>query len=596
MSKFIILGLDGACPGIIADAKLPNFQRLAARGVFAESVPVPSAVTSVNWTALATGSFPRTFGISDFMMHEPGTPLDQAFDVFSKEVNHRAEFVWDALAARGHKTATLSFVGALPQTVPGHLAIGDNGYPEEYSKPYTIAPSRALVSGDLNPVGPYGWHEHERLTGDTFLIEARTPGYRGAHPVRVNGSTFTVAGKSYTVGVREWTPWIRLEFDRDDAAFQRWQVAPVRGGKAVGEFRMRVTRPGLIYVSPVYPCDHFSSDDEVTARLYAELGPYTDNLPISRLLMEWVDADGWIEEFRLQGVWQARAAVKLVNEHGYKAVLTKWHAFDKFYHFFLQKIDPVALGYNPAEHDRYEALHRRLLAVADEMVGIVLDGLRDDTTLVVMSDHGLMASRKAVWVNRWLARNGYIQFAPDGRVDWSRTRAYVAAFLLLKLNLRGREPTGIVTPGAEADRLKAEIIGKLRDWKDPETGAHVMTEVFDPHTEGAFYGLGGAREADIRYFTAPGYTLFRSTDATGDAVLTPIHGPYLGDHGSCRPTTHFGRGSESGICYVAGHGIRAAGRVRDVLMTDIVPTLLHIAGERPLRNQEGAVRYDWLTV
>jgi predicted AlkP superfamily phosphohydrolase/phosphomutase len=172
----------------------------------------------------------------------------------------------------------------------------------------------------------------------------------------------------------------------------------------------------------------------------------------------------------------------------------------------------------------------------------------------------------------------------------------VAAFLLLKLNLRGREPTGIVTPGAEADRLKAEIIGKLRDWKDPETGAHVMTEVFDPHTEGAFYGLGGAREADIRYFTAPGYTLFRSTDATGDGVLTPIHGPYLGDHGSCRPTTHFGRGSESGICYVAGHGIRAAGRVRDVLMTDIVPTLLHLAGERPLRNQEGAVRYDWLTV
>ena len=239
------------------------------------------------------------------------------------------------------------------------------------------------------------------------------------------------------------------------------------------------------------------------------------------------------------------------------------------------------------------------LAIADEMVGIVLDGLDDETSLVVVSDHGLMASRRAVWVNRYLAKHGYVKYHEDETgaviIDWDQTKAYVSAFLLLNINLKGRDPQGIVAPGEKYENLKAEIIELLRDWRDPQTGRHVMTDVFDPQTDGAFYGLGSELDGDIRYFTAPGYTLYRSMAVDGEELVTDVVGPYLGDHGSCRPTTRFGRGSEVGIFCAAGKGLRKHyQRPVPVFPCDLMPTLLHIAGEPSLAQQEGAVLHDLL--
>ena len=634
MSKFIVLGLDGACPGIIdaamADGLLPNFRRLCREGCWAENVPFPSAVTPGNWTSIATGSTPATHGISDFAMHAPGTPLDHNIEVFTKRNNHRAEFLWDAWSDRGRRAATLSYPAALPQTKPLHLAIGSYGRPLEGSPPWTIARSRAIVAGGLDPVGPYGWREHEAVSlapadGDAgvegfrarraarFSVEARAAGYSGRHEMVLYLGTrggkdvaVVAAGdERFVVGPREWTPYLARPFWRDAAVLQPWRTAGLAGETVVGEFRLRVVAwradrgQLLLYLSDVYPRDEYTSDDEAGGRLRERFGRYTDELPISRLIMGWLDDDAFRDEFRAQGVWQARAAGALVNDLGCDAVFTKWHAFDKFYHFFLQKIDPVSPRYDPAEAGRCEGLHRVLLGIADEMVGIVLDGMRADTSLVVISDHGLMASRRCAWVNRLLARHGYIACTtgPDGRtrIDWSRTRAYVAGYLLLKVNLKGREPDGIVEPGRQYESLKAELIELLRSWRDETTGRHVMTDVFDPASDGAFYGLGSELDGDVRYFTAPGYTLYRSTAADGDELLTDARGPYLGDHGSCRPTTHFGRGGEVGLFCAAGRGFRrGVRRRRSILPSDVIPTLLHIGGDGPLRNQEGAVLHDLL--
>jgi predicted AlkP superfamily phosphohydrolase/phosphomutase len=621
-TRFIVMGLDGACPGIIeaavSEGLLPNFQRLRERGCWADNVPFPAAVTPGNWASIATGAKPATHGISDFYMHTPGAPLDEAHGVFQKGYC-RAEFLWDAYSDRGLKAATIAFPGALPQTKPGHLAIGNDGQPAENGKPYTVAPSRALVAGALDPVGPYDWHEHERVAlappGEgpgvagfepkyalQFAVEGVNPGYAGRHDFTLylghlhgrEGGVLVEGDRSLPLGKREWTPFLEKTFAREV------------GGEVVGEFRLRIVELDLeagdllLYVSTVYPKYDFSSDPEVTRALRDRFGPYNDNLVISRLLMGWLDAEGFRDEFRLQGLWEARAAVALVNELGYRAVFAKWHAFDKFYHFFMHKIDPEATGYVPQEAERYESLHRIVLEIADEMIGVLLDGLGEGTSLVVISDHGLMASRRALWVNRLLAQRGYLHFGRDEsgkvRVDWSRTRAYVSAFQLLNVNLVGRDPEGIVQPGEEYESLKRELTELLRGWTDPETGAHVMTDVFDPRTDGAFYGLGSELDGDVRYFAAPGYSLYRSTDVDGEGLVTDITGPFLGDHGSGRPTTRFGRGSEVGIFYAAGRGFaHRPKRPTPIFPCDVTPTLLQITGEAPLAQQEGAVLHDLLT-
>jgi predicted AlkP superfamily phosphohydrolase/phosphomutase len=631
-NKIILLGLDGACPDIIAAeiaaGRMPNFQRLRERGVSACNLPFPSSVTPGNWTSIASGTKPWNNGISDFCMRTPGAPLSEMHMVFKKNTFNPVELAWDAYARRGLRAATMSYPGALPQTEPLHLAIGSAGEPGENSDPWTIAPSRALVCG-CEPSDPYGWKEHEPVAlqpttespcpGFTacykldFAINGVNRGYSGEHACSLYVGRFADgAGAILVDGTRihplhlhQWTPWLEKPFDRDVATLQPWVTHPLPSGPVSGQFRLRLTRLDLdrgvllFYISTVYPTYDFSSEAALTRSLCDQLGPYNDNLVISRLLMGWLDPEGFYDEFRLQGVWQARAALRLVNDHGYACVFSKWHAFDKFYHFFMHKIDPAAPGFEPTQAHEYESLHRMLLRIADEMIGILLDGLQPGTALVVISDHGLMASRRCAWVNRYLAQHGYIVFkrGDDGKeqVDWSRTRAYVSSFLLLNVNLKGREPEGIVEPGEPFRAIKRDLVELLQNWTDPATGQHVMTDVFDAHADGAFYGLGGVADGDIRYFTTAGYTLFRSTTPFGTETLTDVAGPYLGDHGSCRPTTRFGRGGEIGCFFATGKGFKR-GYVRPFPITPdcVMPTLLAAVGERPLAHQEGAVLYDLL--
>lgn len=633
MSKIILLGLDGACPDIInaeiAAGRLPNFKRLREGGVSACNLPFPSSVTPGNWVSIASGTKPWTNGISDFCMRTPGASLAEKHGVFKKDAFNPVELIWDAYARRNRRAVTIAYPGALPQTETLHLAIGNSGEPAENADPWTIAPSRALVAG-CEPCGPYGWKEHESAflqpaanspqPGFTarheirFAIEGRNAGYAGKHDFTLYTGTFPDGPGAllregdafHPLRLNQWSPWFAKPFERDPAVMQKLVKKSLKAGPVSGEFRLRLTRLEqdgkvlLLYISTVYPKCDFSSDPELTRSLRNSLGPYNDNLVSSRLLMEWLDPEGFRDEFRLQGLWQARAALELINERGFDGVFAKWHAFDKFYHLFMHKIDAVAPDFDPLQAERYEKLHRFVLGIADEMVGILLAGLQNDTSLVVISDHGLMASRRCAWVNRYLAGNGFIAFktGDDGKpeVDWQRTRAYVSSFVLLNVNLKGREPNGVVAPGAEYEKTKHALIELLRGWKDPVNGQHVMSDVFDAKADGMFYGLGSDLDGDVRFFTAAGYTLFRSISPFGKEMITDVVGPYLGDHGSCRPTTRFGRGGETGVFFATGKGFRKGYRRRWPVTPDsVVPTLLVIGGDRPLADQEGPVLYDIIT-
>jgi len=142
---------------------------------------------------------------------------------------------------------------------------------------------------------------------------------------------------------------------------------------------------------------------------------------------------------------------------------------------------------SPAVRAAYEAL--------DEVLGDYLDRLGGDDTLMVVSDHGFQSLRAEVCLNRILLDGGLLHFkrgrcrdvvarhnrrralsrsgfgsavrscwhlAPRALwfddVDWARTRC--AAFGLmgnLMVNQSGREPEGIVEPGAETTSVLRDV-------------------------------------------------------------------------------------------------------------------------------------------
>src|SRR5262249_40186259 len=124
--------------------------------------------------------------------------------------------------------------------------------------------------------------------------------------------------------------------------------------------------------------------------------------------------------------------------------------------------------------------------------------------------------------NTWLAENGYMSlkdsraqektynldqlfgqgsFFPN--VDWSRTKAYSVGLGQIYLNLRGREESGIVDRGREADGLLEEVRRKLMQFRDPDTGGPVVQGVYLGSE--IFHGPRMSRAPDLQVDFRNGY-------------------------------------------------------------------------------------------
>jgi len=168
-------------------------------------------------------------------------------------------------------------------------------------------------------------------------------------------------------------------------------------------------------------------------------------------------------------------------------------------------------------------------------------------------------------------------------IDWPRSRAVSEAepgSSWLRLNLVGREPSGIVDP-ADRDALVAEITAELERLTDPDTGNPAVAEVV-PAAEIA-PGPLTEQIPDLLVRWAPGKRL-RSVHHPSAGTITDRGGPYA-------RTEHNG----DGFLVAAGPGISAAGAPEGVVPNevDIAPTVLQLFGSPVPQDMQGSV-LEWL--
>ncbi|HEX9976765.1 MAG TPA: alkaline phosphatase family protein, partial [Dehalococcoidales bacterium] len=127
----MILGLDAPiAPRLYKyckEGRLPAMARVINNGVWAKNAMLPlPTITPPNWTAIATGAWPSTTGITDFNVHYPGEPLNRTHGGFySGDV--RAEFVWNAIARVGKKSVVINYPTTWPPMVKNGYQIGGGG-------------------------------------------------------------------------------------------------------------------------------------------------------------------------------------------------------------------------------------------------------------------------------------------------------------------------------------------------------------------------------------------------------------------------------------------------------------------------------------
>lgn len=283
--------------------------------------------------------------------------------------------------------------------------------------------------------------------------------------------------------------------------------------------------------------------------------------------------------------WQARALNYMIEQHHVEVIFSHLHAVDLQTHLFVKYMS----GRRDAKLSSatYSQFAQDVYQQTDRYVGQFYHLLDDDWTIFIVSDHALISHRHEIPflcdpsglnVNVMKAL-GYTVLKKDAQgqelpeIDWQKTRAAALGELQIYLNLKGRNPDGIVEAADKYD-LEEQIMTDLYSLRDEETG-HRVVAVALRNKDAILLGQGGPEAGDICYWLAEGYTF---------------------DHGDTLSTASEGDTSVSPIFIAAGQGIKA-GYVTDRVIreVDVTPTLAVVGGVRMPRECEGAPVYQILT-
>ncbi len=98
---------------------------------------------------------------------------------------------------------------------------------------------------------------------------------------------------------------------------------------------------------------------------------------------------------------------------------------DRLHHAFWRFYDHKHPDYEPG--NPYEQAFRDYYKMVDAEIGELIEGLGDDTAVLVVSDHGAQSMFGGIQINEWLMQNGYLtlvdpptESTPIGRceIDW----------------------------------------------------------------------------------------------------------------------------------------------------------------------------------
>ena len=156
--------------------------------------------------------------------------------------------------------------------------------------------------------------------------------------------------------------------------------------------------------------------------------------------------------------------------------------------YFIQKVDlKEHPKYQPGS--KWESAIKDYYVYVDQEIGKTLEILDDDTTKLVVSDHGVKKMDGGICINEWLIKNGYLKLfsrpneitrLQNKMIDFKNTIAWAAGgyYARVFLNVKGREPQGVISR-EDYEKVRDEIIDKLEAMTDPD-GKNIGTRAFKP--------------------------------------------------------------------------------------------------------------------
>ncbi len=239
---------------------------------------------------------------------------------------------------------------------------------------------------------------------------------------------------------------------------------------------------------------------------------------------------------------------------------------DRLHHAFWRYWDQTHRKYEP--NSPFADTIRNYYRTLDDELGELLSLVDDNTTIMIVSDHGAKRMDGGICINEWLQKHGYLTLKtePQGitrftsdMVDWQRTKAWGEGgyYGRIFINVVGREPHGIVEQ-QDYENVRDELKTQLEAIVD-ESGQNINTRVFKP--EEVYHKCNNIPPDLIAYF---GDLYWRSVGSVGyNSIYT-----YENDTGP-DDCNH----AEMGM-FILKNGIHTDGHVSTKSIYDIAPTVL----------------------
>ena len=325
-------------------------------------------------------------------------------------------------------------------------------------------------------------------------------------------------------------------------------------------------------------------------RLYKEIFDNVGPVPGvtimgGRTAESWFSVDAKTWDFYAK--WQADCINYLIKAEEYEMIFSHLHNVDCVGHVMWER-SVQRKEFPSCIPEDFQAIMEYTYVQTDNYLGEFMPLLDEGWTIIVTSDHGLVSAREDMppalgdpfGVNaKAMVEMGYTVLKKDENgeplreIDWEKTRAVAPRGLYIYINLKGRNPHGIVDPKDKYE-LEEQIITDLYNYR--YNGKRCIALAMRQQ-DAALLGLkskdGVSSIGDIVYWLTEGFNR--------------VHGDSLSTYVGLADT------SESPIFVIGGRGVKQDFYTDRVIReVDVAPTMAVLAGVRMPAQCEGAPVYQ----
>ena len=271
---------------------------------------------------------------------------------------------------------------------------------------------------------------------------------------------------------------------------------------------------------------------------------------------------------------QAKTAEYLMEKYLWDFFMIVFIGGDQLQHALWGYIDSKHPKYGKEMETKYRGILFQYYRKIDAIIGRLFEKSGENTIKIVISDHGFGPLFKFIHINQWIIEKKLMRFkkhpfillkyglfklgiTPEnvynlflklqlgdarsrlGRkkghrllskfflsfsdVDWERSKAFsLGAMGQIYINVKGREPKGVVQLGKEYRKLRKKIANLLYGLKDPDTEKPIIDIVY--FKEDIYRGRHLNEMPDIVFIPKRGYIGFEEYEFASNKVLTTPEG------------------------------------------------------------------------